>query len=114
MTPESSASSGSKATAAASFSPSPTGRAGTRRTAAARYLLDTVKGADLGEADGDLVLDFNFAYNPSCSYNPRWVCPLSPPENRLGIDVRAGERAEAVPGFPSDHTDSGRRSLHQV
>jgi hypothetical protein len=56
-----------------------------------RYLLDTVKGADLGEADGRIVLDFNFAYNPSCSYDPRWVCPLSPPENRLTVAVRAGE-----------------------
>jgi uncharacterized protein (DUF1684 family) len=56
-----------------------------------RYLLDTVKGADLGEADGQLVLDFNFAYNPSCAYDPRWVCPLSPPENRLDVAVRAGE-----------------------
>ena len=57
-----------------------------------RYLLDTVKGADLGEEDGRLVLDFNFAYNPSCSYDPRWVCPLSPPENRLPVAVRAGEQ----------------------
>jgi uncharacterized protein len=56
-----------------------------------RYLLDTVKGADLGEVDGRIVLDFNFAYNPSCSYDPRWVCPLSPPENRLAVAVRAGE-----------------------
>ena len=59
---------------------------------ACRYLLDTVKGADLGEHDGRLVLDFNFAYNPSCSYDPRWVCPLAPPENRLPVAVRAGER----------------------
>ncbi len=59
---------------------------------ACRYLLDTVKGADLGELDGRLVLDFNFAYNPSCSYDPRWVCPLAPPENRLPVPVRAGER----------------------
>jgi uncharacterized protein len=59
---------------------------------ACRYLLDTVKGADLGERDGELVLDFNFAYNPSCSYDPRWVCPLAPPENRLALAVRAGER----------------------
>ena len=59
---------------------------------ACRYLLDTVKGADLGEQDGRLVLDFNFAYNPSCSYDPRWVCPLAPPENRLSVPVRAGER----------------------
>jgi uncharacterized protein (DUF1684 family) len=60
---------------------------------AGRYLLDTVKGADLG-TDGDrLVLDFNLAYNPSCSYDPRWACPLSPPANRLPIAVRAGERS---------------------
>jgi uncharacterized protein len=59
---------------------------------AGRYLLDTVKGADLG-MDGDrLVLDFNFAYNPSCSYDPRWVCPLAPPPNRLTVPVEAGER----------------------
>jgi uncharacterized protein (DUF1684 family) len=57
-----------------------------------RYLLDTVKGSDLG-MDGDrLVLDFNFAYNPSCSYDPRWICPLSPPANRLPVAIRAGER----------------------
>jgi uncharacterized protein (DUF1684 family) len=57
-----------------------------------RYLLDTVKGSDLG-MDGDrLLLDFNFAYNPSCSYDPRWVCPLSPPANRLPVAIRAGER----------------------
>jgi len=59
---------------------------------AGRYLFDTVKGADLGTAEGGLVLDFNFAYNPSCSYDPRWVCPLSPPENRLPVAVRAGEQ----------------------
>jgi uncharacterized protein (DUF1684 family) len=60
---------------------------------ACRYLLDTVKGADLGEEDGKLVLDFNFAYNPSCAYDPRWVCPLAPPENRLTVPVRGGERS---------------------
>jgi uncharacterized protein (DUF1684 family) len=59
---------------------------------ACRYLLDTVKGADLG-MDGDrLVLDFNFAYQPSCSYDPAWACPLAPPDNRLAVPVRAGER----------------------
>jgi uncharacterized protein (DUF1684 family) len=57
-----------------------------------RYLLDTVKGADLGGDRRGLVLDFNFAYNPSCSYDPRWVCPLTPPANRLPLEVRAGER----------------------
>ncbi len=57
-----------------------------------RYLLDTVKGADLGLAGGRLIFDFNFAYNPSCCYDPGWVCPLSPPANRLVVAVRAGER----------------------
>jgi uncharacterized protein (DUF1684 family) len=57
-----------------------------------RYVLDTVKGADLGEQTGRLVLDFNFAYNPSCSYDPGWVCPLAPPANRLPVAVEAGER----------------------
>ena len=60
-----------------------------------RYLLDTVKGADLGEDDGRLVLDFNFAYNPSCAYDPGWVCPLAPPANRLAVAVEAGEKHHA-------------------
>lgn len=63
---------------------------------AGRYLLDTIKGADLGSTpDGLTVLDFNFAYNPSCAYSPRYVCPLAPPANRLPVPVRAGERAPA-------------------
>lgn len=60
---------------------------------AGRYLLDTIKGADLGSLpDGRAVLDFNFAYNPSCAYSPRWTCPLAPAANRLLAAVRAGER----------------------
>jgi uncharacterized protein (DUF1684 family) len=68
---------------------------GTETYGACRYLLDTVKGSDLGERDGRLVLDFNFAYNPSCAYDPRWVCPLAPPGNRLPVAVRGGERVSA-------------------
>jgi uncharacterized protein (DUF1684 family) len=74
------------------FVPFTDATSGTETYGGGRYLLDTVKGADLG-MDGDrLVLDFNFAYNPSCSYDPRWVCPLSPPANRLPLAIRAGER----------------------
>jgi uncharacterized protein len=58
-----------------------------------RYLLDTIKGADLGMENGKLVLDFNFAYNPSCAYNERWHCPLAPAENWLQVAVNAGEQA---------------------
>jgi uncharacterized protein (DUF1684 family) len=68
------------------------GTSGTETYGAGRYLLDTVKGSDLGERDGQLVLDFNFSYNPSCSYDPRWVCPLAPPGNELTAPVRGGER----------------------
>ena len=61
---------------------------------AGRYLLDGAKSADLGgDPDrGTLRLDFNFAYQPSCAFDPRWACPLAPPENWLDIPVRAGER----------------------
>jgi uncharacterized protein (DUF1684 family) len=56
-----------------------------------RYLLDTAKGADLGSRGDELVLDFNFAYHPSCKYDPQWVCPLAPLGNRLQVAVDAGE-----------------------
>jgi uncharacterized protein (DUF1684 family) len=64
-----------------------------------RYLLDTIKGADLGRtSDGRVILDFNFAYNPSCAYSDDWVCPLSPPENTLHAEILAGEMAPRVLG----------------
>jgi uncharacterized protein len=57
-----------------------------------RYLLDTAKSADLGSDGERIVLDFNFLYHPSCRYDPRWVCPLAPPENTIDVPVNAGER----------------------
>jgi uncharacterized protein (DUF1684 family) len=79
-----------------------------------RYLFDTVKGSDFlrldddrrqpalaqseethneyGFAGGRVLIDFNYAYNPSCAYDPRWVCPLAPRENWLAVAIRAGER----------------------
>jgi uncharacterized protein (DUF1684 family) len=44
------------------------------------------------EEDGTYALDFNVAYHPSCVYDPRYSCPLTPAENRLPIRVEAGER----------------------
>lgn len=57
-----------------------------------RYLLDSAKGADLGAHDGKVIIDFNFAYHPSCVHSPRWSCPLAPPQNRLPVKMPAGER----------------------
>lgn len=57
-----------------------------------RYLLDTIKHADLGQKGGKLILDFNFAYNPSCAYNSAWDCPLAPFENRLIVPLPVGEK----------------------
>jgi uncharacterized protein (DUF1684 family) len=69
--------------------------AGTQTYGGGRYLTDTIKGTwgrglDLVGRDR-VVLDFNYAYNPSCAYNSAWACPLAPPENRLEAPVRAGE-----------------------
>ena len=57
-----------------------------------RYLLDTAKSADLGAIGDELVLDFNFAYHPSCFYDPKWVCPLAGPFSRIDTLIEAGER----------------------
>ena len=70
------------------FVPFRDGTSGHETYGAGRYVLDTVKGADLG---GELILDFNFAYNPSCAWDDRWACPLTPPANRLDFRVEAGE-----------------------
>ena len=41
---------------------------------------------------GRFFVDFNLAYNPYCAYNEMWSCPITPPENRLKVPVRAGEK----------------------
>ena len=75
--------------------------AGAETYGGGRYLTDTIKGTfgrGLVRHGGELVLDFNYAYNPSCAYAARWACPLAPPENHLPVPVRAGERAYPDPG----------------
>jgi uncharacterized protein (DUF1684 family) len=56
-----------------------------------RYVIDTVKGADLGGSGRELVIDLNFAYAPSCAYDPAWACPLAPAGNRIDVTVSVGE-----------------------
>jgi uncharacterized protein len=59
-----------------------------KETYAAGRFLDTepVK-------DGEVILDFNEAYNPPCAYNPYTTCPIPPPQNRLRVRIEAGEMA---------------------
>lgn len=64
---------------------------------AGRYLdlereTHRVRGGDRGN-DGEWVLDFNQAYNPTCAYSDRYECPLPPIENRLDVPIEAGEKA---------------------
>jgi uncharacterized protein (DUF1684 family) len=75
------------------FLPFKNGTSGRETYGGGRYLLDTIKHADLGSEDGRLILDFNNAYDPSCTYNSRWHCPLSPPENNLQASIAAGEKS---------------------
>ena len=73
---------------------------GTETYGAGRYL-------DLEpDDDGTWTLDFNLAYHPSCVYDPRYSCPLTPAENRLPLRVEAGERL-AGERLPGDHTEAG-------
>ena len=61
-----------------------------------RYLFDTAKDTDglvleITPGSSEVTIDFNYAYNASCAYSPKWACPLAPPENFLKVPVRAGE-----------------------
>jgi uncharacterized protein (DUF1684 family) len=68
------------------------GTAGRSSYGGGRYALDTAKGADLGGRGGQLVVDLNFLYHPSCRYSSDWECPLAPPGNTIGAPVQAGEQ----------------------
>jgi uncharacterized protein (DUF1684 family) len=63
---------------------------GTETYGAGRYL-----DLEPDPADGTYVLDFNLAYHPSCVYDAKFSCPLTPAENRLPVRVEAGERLPA-------------------
>jgi uncharacterized protein (DUF1684 family) len=60
--------------------------AGLQTYAAARFLTVEVDG------DENVVVDFNKAYNPPCSFSPYATCPLPPRENILPVAIEAGER----------------------
>ena len=76
------------------FLPFADGLAGSETYGAGRYL----EPEEL--PDGRFAVDFNLAYNPYCAYNERWSCPLTPPENRIKIAIRAGERDFHIKSAP--------------
>lgn len=69
---------------------------GSETYGAGRYVIDAAKSADLGSdmARRSVTVDFNFAFQPSCAFDPKWACPLAPPENRLDLPIRGGERLD--------------------
>jgi len=38
------------------------------------------------------IVDFNYAYNPYCAYNPKYSCAIPSRENHLSIAIEAGEK----------------------
>jgi uncharacterized protein len=76
-----------------------------------RYLFDTAKDTDglvleITAGSPEVTIDFNYAYNASCAYSPRWACPLAPPENHLKVPVRAGELVYKAPVVTDDGPDA--------
>ena len=69
------------------FLPFMDGTSGSATYSGGRY-LDLI---ELG--DGRILVDFNYAYNPYCAYNPNWSCPIPPQENRLSVAIEAGEKS---------------------
>jgi uncharacterized protein (DUF1684 family) len=77
------------------FLPFRDGTAGRETYGGGRYLVDTIKGTfgrGLTVTGDEAVLDFNYAYNPSCCYDARYACPLAPRENWLDAPITAGEQ----------------------
>lgn len=74
------------------FIPFRDGTSGGETYGGGRYLWDSAKGADLGLDGDEMVLDFNYAYHPSCVHDAKWSCPLAPRDNWLNVRIPAGER----------------------
>lgn len=53
------------------------------------------------DADGSVLVDFNRAFLPPCSFSDHYICPLPVPGNRWASPVRAGERAIVLDGHES-------------
>ena len=72
------------------FLPFKDGTNGRDTYGAGRYLDNHRPG--LSVRGGQVVVDFNYAYNPYCAYSTTYSCPLPPRENWLEMPIYAGEK----------------------
>ncbi|MEZ5007155.1 MAG: DUF1684 domain-containing protein [Chitinophagales bacterium] len=63
------------------------GTSGETTYGSGRYLM-----ASLPDEEGNVILDFNKAYNPPCAFTEYATCPLPPRENILEVNIEAGEK----------------------
>ena len=80
---------------------------------AGRYLIDSIKGAHLGLNARSLILDFNFAYNPSCVYDPRWLCPLDTAGDASYLDLEQKRELLETPNAETEFNESIADSVHE-
>lgn len=73
------------------FMPFRDGTSGSETYGAGRY-MDNHRPGLQPLSDTEVEIDFNFAYNPYCAYNPNFSCPLPPVENWLKVPIQAGEK----------------------
>jgi uncharacterized protein (DUF1684 family) len=57
---------------------------------------------DPPDPSGRVVLDFNRAYSAPCAFNPYTTCPLPPRQNKLAVEIPAGERTYTGPKPKTD------------
>jgi uncharacterized protein len=81
------------------FIPFRDGTSGNETYGAGRYLDVEV------DRNGQMVVDFNRAYNPYCVYADGYSCPIPPSENRLPVPIRAGEKAFRGPPTRHNHAE---------
>ena len=49
--------------------------------------------ANAPDKDGNIILDFNKSLNPPCEFTPFATCPLPTKENKMNVEVEAGEKS---------------------
>jgi len=49
--------------------------------------------ANAPDKDGNVILDFNKSLNPPCEFTPFATCPLPTKENKMNVEVEAGEKS---------------------